>query len=612
MVRPLAFTENGAASLATVQPPDLAESVEGRMGFFFKVVRSLLTDTAQLHRFLAQADAESVRDTLILVLHLRNCRQKNGGKGERDLFRRCVEWYNAQHRGHLWTPNLALVAKFGRWDDLLFCEGGPAFLARQLLQDYRTTMAKKSGSSEPKDAGAAQPENTGAVHPENTGAAHPENTGAAQPSLSLAAKWTPSPSTNNKKSKNRFVPVLKALNEVLAAERRAGRDEPVQGLRQLNERAFRQMLSLLRRELNITETQMCSGRWDDIDFNKTPSYALRKYGKTTVKVASKRRRSAFESEPEPQPGAFLRHCPERYTAWKTSLKEGKTADGTAVKINAGVLFPHEVVAQYTAAFKAGRFQPDDVLEAQWRELERNVKSQGTLGGCLFVADVSGSMDWPVTEHSSLRCMDVSVALSLLSARCSTGAFRDLVMTFSEAPTFFNVATGQYSSGTAALPASEVRNDPGLDPTSLFAAIQRLQHMNWGGSTNLQSVFDMILERATHDRVPPEAMPRCVVVVSDMEFDACGALDTNFETLRAKYAASAYVMPTLVFWNVRSSSTTHQVPVNATEDGTLLFSGFSPSLLKELMSEGFANINPWKMVRKIIDSGVYAGVVVAAS
>ena len=112
------YTENGALSLSTTQPNTMTESIGGRVALFFKTVRSLLKDTTQLYKYLSLAHGENVRDTLVLVFHLRNCRKNLGGKGERDLFRLCVEWYKSQDRHDLIQKNLHNVVKFGRWDDV--------------------------------------------------------------------------------------------------------------------------------------------------------------------------------------------------------------------------------------------------------------------------------------------------------------------------------------------------------------------------------------------------------------------------------------------------------------------------------------------------------------
>jgi hypothetical protein len=69
------------------------------------------------------------------------------------------------------------------------------------------------------------------------------------------------------------------------------------------------------------------------------------------------------------------------------------------------------------------------------------------------------------------------------------------------------------------------------------------------------------------------------------------------------------VPVLVFWNVRSSQSTQQFPVSADENGTILLSGFSSSVMNDLMEGNeFKNVIPWKIIRKIIDSDIYKDVI----
>ena len=315
---------------------------------------------------------------------------------------------------------------------------------------------------------------------------------------------------------------------------------------------------------------------------------------------------------------------------------------------------------------------DPLVEAQWSVLEKQVKEKGTMNSCLFVADVSGSMVEECCKGSSVQCLDISIALSLLGARCCEGKFKNLVVTFEITPKFFDLSTGKYSMGDGSFSKEQsdvcfdtIQRPTGFrggcsrgesrscvvsgkfgildtgsdddvindgddeteevetkvnpqalttpDPQSLLVAVDRLKNMDWGGSTNLQGVFDMVLERAKRFKLDQSEMPKCIVIVSDMEFNQCdnqcSLRQTNFESIKSKFEASGYVMPTLVFWNVRSSSSNQQFPVSATEDGVILLSGFSAAIMQELLTDGLTNINPWKIVRRIIDSDVYKNIVV---
>lgn len=96
-------------------------------------------------------------------------------------------------------------------------------------------------------------------------------------------------------------------------------------------------------------------------------------------------------------------------------------------------------------------------------------------------------------------------------------------------------------------------------------------------TNLQAVFDLILSAAVEGEVPQEELPAKIVIVSDMEFDACvdNSSATNFENANEKFEAAGYKLPQVVFWNVASRNL--QQPVKFNERGVALISGVTPRI-----------------------------------
>ena len=625
----VAYTLNGAkslASLASGESKSSAEPFHARSAFFFSVTRNLLTCESELRKLLAAADSENTRDTLVLVFHLRNCRKKNGGKGERDLWRKCVQWYVETGKGDLIQKNLPTVVEVGRWDDVLFCPGGYDYMAKQLLTDWDTLQEHDGCSDELK---------------------------TTLPVISLAAKWAPSACISTKKSKGKSELMIAALNRVLSDNH----DSAVSNTKKMTislfrEKEYRQMLSAMRRHLRVTESLMCDNKWEDIDFNHVPSNAMHNYGKKLIcnQNAQKRSRSKTpvqsrcfsrkqrirakrqlsRSNSSSIPGAFYRHCPSSFAEWTASLKSGRNADGKVVKVNASQLFPHQIVRQIIEQSRlcaaeggdgcgggdddndgdgcgdddndgdgGGDDDNDDdgvrisksaeqstiLPEAQWKVIEDDVRSRGTLSGCLFVTDVSNSMNTCI-DSSSTRAVDVAISLSLLGSRCSTGIFQNTLITFSEKPNFFQIPEG-----------------------SLLRAVNAIKAMDWGMSTNIQSVFELILSRATEFQLPQSEMPKIVCIISDMEFNVADPSNrsTNFEAIKQKYAASGYELPIMCFWNVASRS--QQFPTSADEKGTILLSGFSSSMLTMIMKNGFANVNSWEVIQCVIDTDTYKSIVV---
>ena len=117
-------------------------------------------------------------------------------------------------------------------------------------------------------------------------------------SISLLAKWLPSINASNKARK--FARVICKKLEIPFVE-------------------YRKMLSKLRAYLDVTEVKTSSNRWDEIDYNKVSSKANLKYA-----------------------NAFKKHDKERREKYINDVMSGKTG----VKMNASVLYPHEIWAKY--------------------------------------------------------------------------------------------------------------------------------------------------------------------------------------------------------------------------------------------------------------------------
>jgi hypothetical protein len=312
-------------------------------------------------------------------------------------------------------------------------------------------------------------------------------------------------------------------------------------------RVYRKMLTDLRAYLNVIEVQMSAGKWDSIDFSKVPSNASKLYRK-----------------------AFSKHTPEKYVAFLEAVEKGET------KINAGTLYPHEIAG----LFLNGRPQGTEArtLEAQWKALPNYIPENA--GNALVLADVSGSM--------SGEPMSVSVSLAVYMAERNTGLFKDYFMVFESESHLMKI-----EGKTLADKLNSVKDSTG-----------------WCGSTNLQAAFDSILEAAVENKISPEEMPSKLYIISDMEFDtACGnsaygrarKSQTNFSVAKAKYQAAGYEMPQIVFWNV--SARHDQSPVSFDENGTMLVSGFSPSIFKNTLLAKVTT--PYDLMLDVINAPRYA-------
>eukprot|EP01102_Stenamoeba_stenopodia_P003514 TRINITY_DN135_c0_g1_i1.p1 TRINITY_DN135_c0_g1~~TRINITY_DN135_c0_g1_i1.p1 ORF type:complete len:494 (-),score=142.80 TRINITY_DN135_c0_g1_i1:308-1789(-) len=261
--------------------------------------------------------------------------------------------------------------------------------------------------------------------------------------------------------------------------------------------------------------------------------------------------------------AFKKHDATRFEAFLNAVKEGKTT------IKGKQMFPHELCKTYFHGAAV-----DDVLELQWKVIVDDVKSNGALSDSLVVSDVSGSMEG--------LPMEVSVALGLLISEIAAPPFQNLVITFHENPTFHTVVG-----------------------STLRDRVQNLRRAPWGGSTNFQGVFDLILAKAKAFKMPPEALPKRIFVLSDMQFNQAnhgGKWDTNHRVIKAKYDAAGYPMPAIIYWNLRAN--TMDFPSTAETPGVALVSGFSPSLLTAFMKVRGEEFSPLLILLEILGAERY--------
>jgi hypothetical protein len=299
---------------------------------------------------------------------------------------------------------------------------------------------------------------------------------------------------------------------------------------------------------NVVETKMCAKDWSSIEYSKLPSLASSRYQK-----------------------AFMNNDEERYKEYKRALVDGKTT------INAGAVYPYDI----TKSIKYGGEK--DVAQAQWESLPNYM--EGISERVLPVVDVSGSMGSSAGNNGNVTCMDVSTSLGLYISERNEGVFKNTFITFSSKPKL------QLLEG------------------SLANRLCELQRAEWGLNTDLQATFKLILDQAVKNNVPVSEMPTKVLILSDMEFDQAtsGRWDsvtrwnpTAQRMIKGMYEESGYKMPGIVYWNIQSRQ--DNVPTSFDEMGTALVSGFSPSIMKSILS--CEELTPYKMMMETIGSARY--------
>ena len=310
----------------------------------------------------------------------------------------------------------------------------------------------------------------------------------------------------------------------------------------LSTKEFRKlMITPLRKYINIVETKLSQKQYDDltVDYlSKIPSIAMKRLRK-----------------------ALKKHSP----FWQDYIKALESGEK---KVNYKALLPHDLV-------KIALNEDNIIIEKQWKELINNLKQLGSLDNTVVMSDTSGSM------HGDNAIL-VSLALGILISQLTNEDWRNHVVTFDTNPQFIRI------------PDCEL---VGLHRTLKF--LMDSHKFPWGGSTNISKAFDQMLKISKRKKVKPEDMPKRFIIISDMQFNSVGP-QTNFEYIKEQFRTEGYEMPQIVFWNVRAN--TRDFPVKTDENNVMLISGFSPTVLKNVLEA--KDFNPGQVVGEILNSPRY--------
>lgn len=307
---------------------------------------------------------------------------------------------------------------------------------------------------------------------------------------------------------------------------------------------YRKLLSKLRNKINIVETYMSSNKWSEIEYSKLTS-------KNNLLYTN----------------AFSRHDSERYDKYIEEVISGKA------KINTSKLFPYEIVRKCI-----NDTRQREVMNTLWDKLPNYLPEN--LGDTLVVCDTSGSM---TCSMRGIKPIDVALALTLYFGERNTGIFNNYFMTFSKNPQLVKIQ--------------------GRD---LYEKIINISRAEWGMNTNLEGVYELLLNTSIKNNLKQEDMVKRIVIISDMNIDACtygsGRKLRFMDEMRRRFNEAGYEMPKCVFWNVESSNTSFLASKD--DEDMSLMSGASASLFKAITKGN----TPMEMLREmVLENEIYSNV-----
>lgn len=456
-------TENGAFAYNTT---------DSAMMDLYSTLGALRTRNSSeiIAKFSAAFDENPVLATKALF-YCGDCRE---GLGERRTFRICLKWLAENHPDIL-VKNIDNIPYYNRWDSVF--ELMDTSLENKMWAIIEDTLVNDL-----------------------------DNYSNNKP-ISLLAKWMPSINTSSYDTR---VLARKCINALGIS----------------NEKKYRKMLAVLRKYLEVPEHIMSARDWGKIDYEKVPSYAMKKY------------RNAFKN-----------HDGIRFDNYLKLVSSGEK------KINSSVLYPYDIVKPYLDINNSDSYylcntSPDNVLELQWKNLPNYIEGNNNV---LVMCDCSGSMFWG--ENPPIY---TSIGLGIYFAERNNGLFKDLIMTFSSKPMYIDIS----------------------NKSSLLSKVRKIfSNRNVGLSTNLKAGFDLILNTAVSNNLSKENMPKALVVISDMEIDNYSSNLDFVETVKRDFEKYGYEMPKLILWNVESRNDTFLTKSN----DVILVGGHSASIFKTFLN-----------------------------
>lgn len=307
-------------------------------------------------------------------------------------------------------------------------------------------------------------------------------------------------------------------------------------------------LKRLRKYIGIVESKMADNNWNDIDYSSVPSRAMMKYR-----------------------NAFKRHDEDGYEQFMQKVMTGEA------KVHADTVTPYDIIHRVFQYRNPLEYEQNGLdLEATWKSLPDVFDDETNI---LCVVDTSGSM--------AGRPIEVAVGLGLYFAERNKGIWNNKFINFSNEAHFVEVPNGD-----------------------LHQKVTQMWNVDWQNSTNIEAVMNLILWTAIQNELPQEAMPKGLLIISDMQFNSGSygpvrISGTFHEKAKAMFKSHGYTLPNIIYWNVRDTKAAFQVKKN--EYGVQLASGESIQVFKQVVEN--LGTTPYEAMMNVLNSERYSCVTV---
>lgn len=326
---------------------------------------------------------------------------------------------------------------------------------------------------------------------------------------------------------------------------------------------YRKLASKFNKYLDVTQVHMCKRTWDVINFDHVTALTMYK------------NKDAFMNKKEikEEHRYICKSNLEEYIEKK--VKQEKSMKGKT-------LLPHQLVKNII--YPNGDMDETNIniINLQWKGLVEHIRKNGNddnfLNNCISCIDVSPSM-----YNSEVLPFTSAIGMGLMAMEFSNVK---RAFTFSEVPQWIEMD----------------------EANSFYEKVKYIQNTHWGATTDIYSMFEMLLQVCLENNVTNEEMAKySLFIFSDMQFNSCCRENENsiVERIKNLYKSHNYDnIPYLIFWNLRS---TNNFPtINKTPYSTKL-SGNSASLFKFFTNttlESIKKMTNWTLIREILNNSRY--------
>ncbi len=491
-----------------------------------------------------EENVDKIKDLFVMAFQTRDVR---GGKGERALFYTFItSLYNK--RPDVVKKLLTLVPEYGCWRDMW------ELYNRSKDDDMKNAILDVAKSVFFADL--------------------VKNASGDVNNLSLVAKWLPREKSGTypgfaRKVCNHF------YNDVSSARKRI-----IQ---------YRKDISTLNKALKTVEINMCGKEWATIKPDAVPGRCLKIHNKAFLNEVVTRK--PWKNTNIRFPNSEDRNeCRKHFLEFIDGLK-----NGTRKAHGAHVVMPHELVDN--SLYKSSSIEEQEIIQGQWNSIREESQKLGGFGKCVPMCDFSGSMNGTPKL--------VSLALGILISEINHPSFKDHILTFDSEPKWHSFA----------------------NMTSLKEKVSSIRgNIGQGLSTDFYKACMRVLQKMKDNKVPVGEEPDDLIVLTDMGWDAASSDSASTYYYKPKKNAqwatqvtqirnafreageevwgvgNGWKAPRIVIWNLRGDF--KDFHAKAEDEGVVMLSGWSPSILKALQKGGVQMMTPIEGLRQVLDDERY--------